>query len=41
MRGELLTVFGIGFLFNLATIGLYISKFGQNSIVRSICIDLP
>lgn len=34
-------VLGIGLTFNLSSIGLYISKIGESSIVKAICIDLP
>jgi hypothetical protein len=44
MKGELMTVFGIGFAFNIATIILYMAKIAEDSgqsIVRLICIQLP
>jgi hypothetical protein len=41
MRTELLTVLGVGFAFNLASIGLYWSQVGQRSMVLSICQLLP
>jgi hypothetical protein len=37
MKNELLMVLGIGFGFNIASIGIFISQIGEISIIKSIC----
>jgi hypothetical protein len=41
MKNELLMVLGIGFGFNLASIGIFISQIGELSIIRTICNMYP
>jgi hypothetical protein len=41
MKNELLLVLSIGLLFNVISIGLYVSEIGYISIVNAICIKMP